>query len=131
MATYSAAPGITVSGKLSNPNQSGTGSSSDSYTVPSNSYAIISIYSARTISYLDGTTGVGVTSGASDTSTLDGNFTGMVLGQSIVAAGETVSVTNTVHTGLGTDVTFVTVSGETIFNDTTGSDIHVHYVVFS
>lgn len=131
MATYSAAPGITTSGKLVSPAQGETGSSSETYTVPANSYAEISIYHTNHYA-LDSTAGAanqsvqpgdGVTISAA-------NF---ALGKSIVASGEDIVVTRTVHIGLGQNSIRVSVGGRTIFNDPDGfsNNVHVHYVVFS
>lgn len=130
MATYSNAPGITTSAKLTTPSQSDTGSSSDSFTVPANSYAKISVFCSRGITLLS-------SAGAANQSVPPGTSMvgnpGLILSNAIVAAGETVSVTRSVHVGLGTNTVTVSVGGTTILSlgSAASDSASVHYVVFS
>tara|TARA_Y100000592_G_C5424752_1_gene295107 strand:- start:904 stop:1242 length:339 start_codon:yes stop_codon:yes gene_type:complete len=112
MATYSNAPGISEVGVVSTPFVSETGS--NSFTVPANSYAMISIYCEKTAN----------------------NSFDNVLSQSVVAGGNTIHAAKTVN--ITTDnnantvavvVSRVKINTLEIFTST--NNISVHYVVFS
>ena len=132
MATYSSAPGIASSTVLETP----TNGNTNSLTVPSNSYALISVY-CDDLEVADGDTGTGTRDTANSYNA--GNFG---LAHAVVAAGKQISVTT--QQGVTNGFTFskvtVAVGGVTVFKnhkssqgggDTTLADVQVHCIVFS
>ena len=116
MATYSAAPGITTSGSLT---------ATGTYTVPSSSYAVVSIYCGRTIRYEGSSSGAdALTENGDNTDSMTGNVGGLIQGSSYVAAGKVIQVAK------GSAATIVIIDGVQVLYVNEEVDISVNYVVF-